>query len=108
MKTQMNSIVTLILTIAIFTATSCSQNPIDKALDNYEAIVVKLEKKASQGDSISMVEIIQMEKEMMNGMDIKTLMNSSQPSQAQINRAMEVGTRLQKVMLGNNPFGAWK
>ena len=92
------TITTAFIAILIM-ATSCSQNPIDKALDKYESIVVKWENK-NKVQKVSMEDMQAMQKDFLDlGINPDAMMTEQQVSAAQQKRAIDLAKRMSKLVM---------
>ena len=91
--------IAILVCIAAISLTSCSQNPIDKALDQYETVVVKWEnKKKNQTVGLSDMQEIQQDFLKMN-INPEAIMQQGDVTEVQKKRAIELGQRLSNIIM---------
>jgi hypothetical protein len=96
---SLKKLIAIAFTAIAITATSCSQNPIDKALDQYESVVVKWENK-SKSQKVSMGDMQEIQKDFLDlGINPDVMLAGQQVSKAQQKRAMDLAKRMSKLVM---------
>lgn len=82
-----------------FLLSSCSPDPIDKALDQYDAIISKWEKRKME-KALTYADLTSIQQEFFNAqMDPQQLMKKGDITDEQHQRAVELSQRVTKLML---------